>query len=45
MLETIADLLRAIAEKDGDVYIDGSKVSAAIARRSLATATGRGVRM
>lgn len=44
-LDTIAGLLRAIADKDRDVYLDGSKVSAAIARRSLATATGRGVRM
>ena len=42
-LGTIASLLESIRDKDGDVYLDSSKVSAALASRSRYAMAGRGI--
>ena len=42
-LEAIVALLREIADKDGDVYIDGRKVSSALYRQTALSVAGRGI--
>ena len=42
-LGTITSLLESIRDKDGDVYLDSSKVSAALASRSRYAMAGRGI--
>lgn len=42
VLTSIENLLREIASKDGGVYMDSDMVSAALAKRSVITARGRG---
>lgn len=42
VLASIENLLREIASKDGGVYMDSDMVSAALAKRSVITARGRG---
>lgn len=44
LLQSVEGLLQDIAAKDGNVYLDGAKVSQTLTSRALATSAGRGIR-